>query len=137
MGFLFQNPDEQLFAATVEEEIAFGPDCLGKKTDVERYLEIAGLKAKRLSHPQTISRGQRQVLAVISIMAMEPEIIILDEPTTGLDNRTWHKLIVLLYDYADRGGTVIFSTHNEHAAALAGRKITMHKGRIISDEISG
>ena len=137
VGFLFQNPDEQLFAATVEEEIAFGPGCLGKKTDVERYLEIAGLKAKRLSHPQTISRGQRQVLAVISIMAMEPEIIILDEPTTGLDNRTWHKLIVLLYDYADRGGTVIFSTHNEHAAVLAGRKITMHKGRILSDEISG
>ena len=46
-------------------------------------------------------------------------------------------LLILLYDYADRGGTVIFSTHNEHAAALAGRKITMHKGRIISNEISG
>ena len=137
VGFLFQNPDEQLFAATVEEEIAFGPDCLGRRTDVEQYLEIAGLKAHRLRHPQTISRGQRQILAVISIMAMEPEIIILDEPTTGLDNRTWHKLIDLLYDYADRGGTVIFSTHNEHAAALAGRKITMHKGRIISNEISG
>jgi energy-coupling factor transporter ATP-binding protein EcfA2 len=137
VGFLFQNPDEQLFAATVEEEIAFGPGCLSQKTDVERYLEIAGLKAHRLRHPQTISRGQRQILALISIMAMEPEIIILDEPTTGLDNRTWHKLMALLYDYADRGGTIVFSTHNERAAALAGRKITMRKGRIISDEISG
>lgn len=137
VGFLFQNPDEQLFAATVEEEIAFGPGCLSQKTDVERYLEIAGLKDHRLRHPQTISRGQRQILAVISIMAMEPEIIILDEPTTGLDDRTWHKLMAMLYDYAYRGGTIVFSTHNERAAALAGRKITMRKGRIISDEISG
>ena len=137
VGFLFQNPDEQLFAGSVEEEIAFGPRCLGRKSDVERYLEIAGLQTKRLSHPQTLSRGQRQILAVVSIMAMEPEIIILDEPTTGLDDRTWHKLIALLYDYTGRGGTIIFSTHNEHASALAGRKITMHKGRIISDEVSG
>jgi len=87
VGFLFQNPMNKLFAATVEEEIAFGPGCLGRKTDVDRYLEIAGLKANRLRHPQTISRGQRQILAVISIMAMEPDIIILDEPTTGLDDK--------------------------------------------------
>ena len=123
-------------AATVEEEIVFGPACLHRKTNVDKYLEIAGLQAKRFNHPQTISRGQRQILAVISIMAMEPEIIILDEPTTGLDDTAWHKLIALLYDYVDCGGTVVFSTHNEKAAAFAGRKITMYRGRIVSDEIS-
>lgn len=136
VGFLFQNPDEQLFAATVEEEVAFGPRCLRRKTDTEKYLKIAGLQAKRLNHPQTLSRGQRQILAVVSVMAMEPEIIILDEPTTGLDDATWHSLITLLYDYADRGGTVVFSTHNEKAAALSDRRITINRGRIVSDEIS-
>ncbi len=78
------------------------------------------MKAHRLRHPQTLSRGQRQILAVVSVMAMEPEIFILDEPTTGLDDRSWHKLFSLLYDYADRGGTIVFSTHNERASALAG-----------------
>jgi energy-coupling factor transport system ATP-binding protein len=137
VGFLFQNPDEQLFARTVAEEIAFGPCHIGKKPEVERYLNIAGLKAHSLSHPQTLSRGQRQILAVVSVMAMEPEILILDEPTTGLDSRSWHELFSLLYDYANRGGTVIFSTHNEHAAFAAGRQITIDSGRIISDEVSG
>ena len=79
VGFLFQNPDEQLFAQTVAEEVAFGPSHLGKKPEVKRYLGIAGLKAHSRCHPQTLSRGQRQILAVVSVMAMEPEILILDE----------------------------------------------------------
>jgi len=137
VGFLFQNPDEQLFAQTVAEEIAFGPSHLGKKAAVESYLDIAGLKGHPRRHPQTLSRGQRQILAVVSVMAMEPEILILDEPTTGLDSGSWHKLLSLLYEYTSRGGTVIFSTHNEHAAAAAGRRITLNNGRIIGDEVSG
>jgi energy-coupling factor transporter ATP-binding protein EcfA2 len=137
VGFLFQNPDEQLFAQTVSEEVAFGPSHIGKKPEVERYLNIAGLKAHSHRHPQTLSRGQRQILAVVSVMAMEPEILILDEPTTGLDSKSWHELFSLLYDYANRRGTVIFSTHNEHAASAAGRRITLDNGRIISDEVSG
>ena len=137
VGFLFQNPDEQLFAQTVAKEVAFGPSHLGKKAEVERYLDIAGLKAHPHRHPQTLSRGQRQILAVVSVMAMEPEILILDEPTTGLDSRSWHELFSLLYDFANRKGTVIFSTHNEHAASAATRWITLNNGRIISDEVSG
>jgi len=137
VGFLFQNPDEQLFAQTVAKEVAFGPSHLGKKAEVERYLDIAGLKAHPHRHPQTLSRGQRQILAVVSVMAMEPEILILDEPTTGLDSRSWHELFSLLYDFANRKGTVIFSTHNEHAASAAARRITLNNGRIISDEVSG
>lgn len=135
VGFLFQNPDEQLFAQTVEEEISFGLSHLGKKTDLNRYLDIAALNASRHRHPQTLSRGQRQILAVVSVMAMEPEILILDEPTTGLDSYSWHRLFSILYDYADQGGTVIFSTHNEHAAAMAWRRVALEYGRIISDEV--
>lgn len=137
VGFLFQNPDEQLFAATVEEEISFGAKFLGKDINVSDYLRIAGLENSRLRHPQTISRGQRQILAVVSIMAMEPDMVVLDEPTTGLDGKAWHKLMSLLYDYADRGGTIIFSTHNDKASALADRTIIMNEGRVISNEVSG
>lgn len=137
VGFLFQNPDEQLFAGTVEEEVAFGPTHLGKNTTIAAYLDMAGLSVFRNRHPQTLSRGQRQILAVVSVMAMEPDILILDEPTTGLDEKSWHKLFSLFYDYADRGGSVIFSTHNEQAAAAAWRQVTLHNGRIMRDEISG
>ena len=136
VGFLFQNPDEQLFAQTVEEEISFGFSRLGNNEGSDRYLDIAGLNTLRHRHPQTLSRGQRQILAVVSVMAMEPGILILDEPTTGLDSGSWHKLFSVLYDYTDQGGTVIFSTHNEHAAAMSYRQIVLNEGRIISDEIS-
>ncbi len=136
VGFLFQNPDEQLFSRTVAEEIAFGPSQLGKRADVERYLEIGGLKHLRHRHPQTLSRGQRQILAALSVMAMEPDLLLLDEPTTGLDGESWKRLLSLLRNYADTGKTVVFSTHNKTAAAAALRRITMHEGRIIGDEVS-
>lgn len=136
VGFLFQNPDEQLFAGTVEEELAFGPARLGRKAVVEKDLDISGLTLFRDRHPQTLSRGQRQILAVMAVMTMKPEILILDEPTTGLDCASWHKLFSLLYDYAEQGGTVIFSTHNGQAAAAAQRRVTLSDGRITNDEVS-
>jgi energy-coupling factor transporter ATP-binding protein EcfA2 len=136
VGFLFQNPDEQLFAGTVEEELVFGPSMLGRKVAVDNYLCAAGLLPLRTRHPQTLSRGQRQILAVTAIMAMEPDILILDEPTTGLDSAGWHELFFLLYKYAGRGGTVIFSTHNAQAAFAAQRCIMLQNGRIANDEIS-
>jgi energy-coupling factor transporter ATP-binding protein EcfA2 len=137
VGFLFQNPDEQLFANTVEEEINFGPSHFGRKADVNHYIEMLGLNNLRSRHPQTLSRGQRQILAVASVMAIEPELLILDEPTTGLDSRNWHQLFFLLHNFADCGGTVVFSTHNEKAASAARRKLTMNNGRIVSDEVLG
>jgi len=136
-GFLFQNPDEQLFGGTVEEEVAFGPARLGKAVDVGYFLDLAGLRTLRGRHPQTLSRGQRQILAVVSVLAMKPEVLLLDEPTTGLDDGSWHRLLSILCEYAHGGGCVIFSTHNEKAASAAGRRVTLQGGRIMGDEISG
>lgn len=136
VGFLFQNPDEQLFTGSVEEEIAFGAVRLGRKASVDAYLEISGLETVRKRHPQTISRGQRQILALISVMAMEPEILVLDEPTTGLDSKSWRELMSLLYAFADRGGAVIFSTHNSKAAEAASRRVIVESGRVVGDEVS-
>ncbi|MBM4271288.1 MAG: ABC transporter ATP-binding protein [Deltaproteobacteria bacterium] len=135
VGFLFQNPDEQLFAGCVEEEIAFGPKHLGKRVDVERYLHLSGLSNERGRHPQTLSRGQRQLLAVTSVLAMEPDILLLDEPTTGLDDVHWMHLFSLLSQYSMEGKTVVYATHNRKAAGTASRVVHLDDGRIISDEI--
>ncbi|MBN1614726.1 MAG: ABC transporter ATP-binding protein [Deltaproteobacteria bacterium] len=135
VGFLFQNPDEQLFADCVEEEVAFGPRHLGKEVDIEKYLRISGLYEARGSHPQALSRGQRQLLAVTSILAMEPDILLLDEPTTGLDDTHWRRLLSLLHQSVAEGKTVVFTTHNGKAAGRASRSVHLEEGRIVSDEI--
>jgi len=135
VGFLFQNPDEQLFTNSVLKEVAFGPKNLGKKVDVEKYLNLANFTFSKRKHPQTLSRGQRQLLAIIAILAMEPEILILDEPTTGLDYKSWSNLFEILYKFARSGKTIIFSTHNVKAKNWAQRIICLDRGRILKDEI--
>jgi len=135
VGFLFQNPDEQLFANSVKEEIAFGPKQLRRKVDLDKYLNLAKFHFFKARHPQTLSRGQRQLLALVSILAMEPEIIILDEPTTGLDYKNWYNLLEILNKLATQGKTVIFSTHNMKAKEFATRLLWLDQGRIITDEI--
>lgn len=127
VGFLFQNPDEQLFTNSVEEEILFGPKQTGKTIDIERYLRLCGLESMRDRHPQTLSRGQRQLLAVVSVLALEPQILILDEPTTGLDRKSWSDLMDLLSALTEQGVTVVFATHNTMAGRYADRYIRLDK----------
>ena len=136
LGFLFQNPDEQLFASSVQEEIEFGPRLLNKRIDINGYLEQYGLIRYKDSHPHSLSKGERQRVAFLSGLSMGPEIIILDEPTTGLDRKNWRKLMDDAKHTAKLGQGVIFSTHNMNVVdEYADRVITLSKGRIISDEI--
>jgi len=135
VGFLFQNPDEQLFANSVEEEIMFGPLQLKKKVDKEKYLKLANFNTVQKKHPQTLSRGQRQLLAILSILAMEPQVIILDEPTTGLDYNNLCSLFKILNTLVNENKTVIFSTHHMGVKEFADRAILLEDGRIVSDEI--
>jgi energy-coupling factor transporter ATP-binding protein EcfA2 len=136
VGFLFQNPDEQLFTNSVEDEIMFGPKQLGKRVDIEACLAAADLADARKRHPQTLSRGQRQLLALVSVLAMEPEVLVLDEPTTGLDDKSWHNLFRILRERSAKGLTVIFSTHHGEARAYADRQILLNMGRIRSHDLS-
>jgi len=137
IGLLFQNPDEQLFASTVKEEILLGPEQLKRKCD---YEEIAGrfdLKRYENSHPHTLSKGERQKVAFASIVAARPEIIILDEPTTGLDEKSWSGLMDYASSLVNEGITILFSTHNMKVADRYARRIIMlDKGKVIRDEIS-
>ena len=137
VGFLFQNPDEQLFADTVIEEIAFGPRNLGRPVDADRYLERLGLSQYRNEHPRSLSRGERQRLAAATVLAMRPRLILLDEPTTGLDRQAWTALMEFVVEEAGNcGACVVFSTHHhEVVETFAGRAITLSQGRIVDDRL--
>ena len=111
VGFLFQNPDEQLFADTVVEEIAFGPKNLGRPVDADRYLERLGLNRYRDDHPRSLSRGERQRLAAATVLAMQPELILLDEPTTGLDRQAWTALMEFVVEEAGNCGSLCCFLH--------------------------
>ena len=113
----------------------FGPKQLGRKLDIEQYLASTNLAHVRKKHPHSLSRGQRQILAVQSVLATDPQVLILDEPTTGLDEESWRNLFGFLCELTDSGKTVIFSTHQPMTGEYATRSIRIENGRII-DEIS-
>lgn len=137
IGLLFQNPDEQLFAATVKEEIALGPRQLRRACDYEGIMARFDLKKYEYAHPHSLSKGERQKVAFASIAALRPDIIMLDEPTTGLDEKSWAALLDYACSLVEDGVTILFSTHNRKAAdRYAHRVVTFDKGKVIRDEIS-
>ncbi len=140
IGYVFQNPDNQLFCNTVKEEIQFGlknNDYEQSKIDdlTERALDIVGLKAREDEHPFSLSRGERQRLAVATMLVSNPKIIMLDEPTTGLDERDLRGILELMQELIDfHDGTLIMVTHDmEIVAKYATRILVVEKGRIVLD----
>ncbi len=140
VGYVFQNPDHQLFTNSVEDELAFGPRNFNVpeeevKRRVEEALDMLELREMRHMHPQALSRGQRRRLAVASVLTMYPEILVLDEPTTGQD---WGHSVMLM-ELAkrlnrERGMTVIFITHDMRIVAeYAERVVLLHMGKLIMD----
>lgn len=139
VGYLFQNPDYQLFTDTVFNEVAFGlknRQIVPKDIDhkVSKALEIMELLDDRERHPHSLSRGQRQRLAVASILAMEPNIIILDEPTTGQDRGHINKFLYMMEELKATGKTILLITHDmKIVTEFANRTIVMDDGKIILD----
>lgn len=137
VGLVFQNPDHMFFADTVREEVAFGPANLGVADPGPVVEEVLGkvrlLHAKDL-YPRWLSRGERQRLAIACVVAMKPAVIVLDEPTTGLDGREAREVMEVLKALQGEGHTIIMVTHSrEIARDVADRVITMERGRVISD----
>jgi energy-coupling factor transport system ATP-binding protein len=136
-GLVFQNPDTMLFADTVREEILFGLTNIGSAepdTIISRVLNLVGLSGEEETYPRHLSRGERQRLAVACILAMEPGIIILDEPTTGLDEKESDQVMSLMKTLQANGHTIIMVTHNMRIAEeYADRIIAMGDGRITGD----
>ena len=140
IGYVFQNPDNQLFCNTVFDEVAFGLRNAGRpeeevKENVDRVLKIVELNGTEEAHPFSLSRGQRQRLAVATMLISNPKIILLDEPTTGLDENDLAGILKLMQELIEfYDGTVIMVTHDmEVVAQYATRVIVMSGGRIILD----
>ncbi|NMC34367.1 MAG: ABC transporter ATP-binding protein, partial [Veillonellaceae bacterium] len=139
VGLVFQNPDHMFFADSVYEEVAFGVDNLGLKDQdaiIKNVLERARLFPAKDLYPRWLSRGERQRLAIACVLAMQPEIIILDEPTTGLDGRESREVMEMLKELQIAGHTIIVVTHSrEIAQDVADRVIAMDRGKIVSDTV--
>ena len=132
VGFVFQNPDYQLFSQQVWEEVAFGPRQLGWETqEIQRRVEAAltqvHLLDKAAQDPFSLTKGQRQRLAVAAVLALAPQVIILDEPTTGLDYRERVDMLELILELHAQGHTIIMVTHSMWAAATYARRLILLK----------
>ncbi|MDR0396896.1 MAG: energy-coupling factor ABC transporter ATP-binding protein [Oscillospiraceae bacterium] len=138
VGYLFQNPDRQLFGATIRQELSFGLDFLGvSKSDAESRVEetLGWLKLDPDRAPLSLSRGERQRVALASLFVRRPSLLLLDEPTTGLDYRECMQMMntVARLNRED-GVTVLMITHDmEIALDFAPRMLTLSGGRIIAD----
>lgn len=140
VGFVFQNPDHQIFAATVEEEVAFGPENFGLSGEeldrrVGEAIATVELDGLEEADPFTLSKGQRQRVALASILATEPEVIVFDEPTTGLDAAQQDRFMDLVADLnREQGVTVVMVTHSmATVATYAPRTVVMEDGRKVAD----
>ena len=139
-GMVFQNPDNQIVAAIVEDEVAFAPENLGVEPSeirkrVDECLKTVGMSEYAKSSSAGLSGGKKQRLAIASILAMQPEYIILDEPTAMLDPRGRKEVISTIKMLnKERKMTVILITHYMDEAVQADRVIVMNKGEIIMDD---
>ena len=139
VGLVFQNPDNQIVASIVEEDVAFGPENLGVepkeiRNRVDEALKSVGMYEYRTHAPFKLSGGQKQRIALAGILAMQPECIVLDEPTAMLDPRGRSEVIETIQRLnREKGMTIVLITHYMDEAALADRVVVMDGGKVILD----
>jgi energy-coupling factor transport system ATP-binding protein len=134
VAMVFQNPDTQLVANTVEEEVAFGPENLGLQPSVIRErvdeaLEVVGITGLSRRQPLRLSQGQKQLVAIAGALAMKPAFLLSDESTSMLDYATRSRVLELFEDLRGRGIGVVHITHFLEEAALADSVLVLEKGR--------
>ena len=139
VGMVFQNPDNQIVANVVEEDVAFGPENLGIAAPeirhrVDNALKQVGMYEYREHAPHLLSGGQKQRIAIAGIIAMEPKCIVLDEPTAMLDPRGRKEVIDTIGRLnREKGITVVLITHHMDEAAKADRVVVLNKGKVAAD----
>jgi len=136
VGFLFQRPEQQLFGATVREELAYGPRRLqlpDADARVARALRHFELEAVAALPPAILSYGTQRSVTLAALAALETPLLVLDEPTVGLDGAGWQQLLLWLAERRAAGVTLICITHELALAAVADRVIALHEGRLLAD----
>lgn len=136
VGLVFQDPDDQLFSPSVYEDVTFGPLYMGLEEDevrarAERAMQAVGMQGMGERVPHHLSGGEKKRVAIATVLAMNPEILVLDEPTAGLDPRSRRGLIRLLVELPQ---TMLVSTHDMHMVAeIFPRVIVLDEGRVVAD----
>ena len=142
VGYVFQNPDEQLFCKTVQVEVSFGPKNLGHPAEkvttlVKDALELTGLSGKEATNPYDLSPSWRKMAALASVIAMDTPILVLDEPTTGQDAASIEDIAAIINVLRQRGKTVIAITHDvDFCAENFERVIAMSQGQVLLDGLT-
>ena len=138
IGMVFQNPDNQMVASIIEDEIAFGPENLGvPREEIEERIEYAlgavGMTEYRHQTPYKLSGGQKQRIAIAAVLAMRPEILVLDESTAMLDPKGRQEVLSVAHELNRQGITVVLITHFMEEAVKADRVIVMKEGSVVLD----
>jgi cobalt/nickel transport system ATP-binding protein len=139
VGLVFQDPDDQLFSPSVFDDVAFGPLYMGLDEEsiqqrVEQSLDAVGMRGVERRVPHHLSGGEKKRVAIATVLAMDPEILVLDEPTAGLDPRTRRGLINLLQELPQ---TMLVSTHDMRLVAESfQRTIVINEGRVVADGLT-
>ena len=139
VGMVFQNPDNQIVASVVEEDVAFAPENLGVppqeiRRRVDAALEAVGMTAYARHAPHLLSGGQKQRVAIAGVLAMGPRCMVLDEPTAMLDPVGRQEVLSAISKlHKEQGMTVVLITHHMDEAAQAQRLVVMHQGRVVRD----
>ena len=138
VGMVFQNPDNQIVATVVEEDVAFALENLGVPTDemrtrVDEAMKLAGIYDQRTKAPHKLSGGQKQRVAIAGVIAMRPDCLILDEATAMLDPRGRAQVMKTIRSLRDAGISIVSITHYMEEAAQADRVLVMSRGRIVME----
>lgn len=139
VGMVFQNPDNQIVAAIVEEDVAFGPENLGVppveiRKRVDKALDVVGMQAYRHHAPHLLSGGQKQRIAIAGVLAMNPDCIVLDEPTAMLDPMGRKDVLKTVHSlHKEEHMTVVYITHFMDEAMTADRIVVMKNGHILQE----
>lgn len=139
VGIVFQDPNDQLFAPTVKEDVAFGPMNLGLSYEkveerVDEALELVGMKKFKDKTPHHLSGGQQKRVAIAGIIAMRPEIMILDEPTAGLDPQGVDQVLTILNNLNKEGMTIVISSHDiEMVNGFAEKIFVIYEGELLAN----
>lgn len=135
LGMVLQEPDSQLFSPLVEDEVAFGPENLCLPRDeigrrIERALALTGMSEKRLAETDTLSGGQKQLIALASVLALEPQVLILDEAFAMLDEAAEGLMLQAAADLKKQGAAIVMVEHEPRRFSLADRVLRLDAGRL-------
>ena len=138
VGMVFQNPDNQIVATVVEEDVAFAPENLGVppeeiRTRIDEAMKLAGIYEKRDSAPYKLSGGQKQRVSIAGVIAMRPDCLVLDEATAMLDPHGRGQVMRTIRQLRQAGITIVAITHYMEEAAQADRVLVMNRGRIVME----